>query len=232
MSATYTPEELEQSLKPTKYYKLKRLEDLDAKDYEKLFANKTFEERSLLMFQLIKSQGEPFELLGNNLEILRKTGLDENTLEVIAIYLIFTKTYTNQEERQAWKHLIKTYQDFIKSPYAQKRSKLINDLEAEIINLESRFYLDFLSETIGILMEIIPLESKRQRSVLISELLRELDIQIQSPFYTLEEAIDEAGRNDTFQDGVSIIYDRLKKHDVKYKKMVENTAALITKLNL
>ncbi len=215
-----------------KKYRIKKLEDCDAKDYEKLFANKTFEERSILMLQLIKAQGEPFELLGNNLEILRKTGLEEDALEIIAIYLIYTKTYTDQDEIQDWKNQLKAYENFIITPYAKKRPKLIKDIKSEIDNIQGRFCLDFLSETIGILMEIIPLESKRKRSVVISEQLRELNIQIHSPFYTLEEAVDEAGRNDTFQDGVSIIYDRLKKHDKKYRKMIENTIALIKQFNL
>ncbi|PTN09314.1 hypothetical protein C8N47_105155 [Mangrovibacterium marinum] len=232
MSTTNGPKEVEHSLKQNKYYRLKRIEDLDAKDYEKSFSGKSFEERSIRMFQIVKSLGKPIELLGNNLDLLRKTGLDEETLDIIAIYLLYTKVYTNQEERQSWRNLTKTYQGFIKSPYAQKRPMLIRDLEAEIANLQNRFCLDFLSETIGILMEIIPLDSKRKRSIIISEQLRELDIQIHSPFYTLEEANDEAERSDTFQDGISIIYDRLKKYDIKYKKMIENTIALIKQNNL
>jgi hypothetical protein len=226
MSATYTPEDLIKTFRLKKYYRLKRLEDFDAADYEKLFTDKTFEQRSLLMFQIVKSKGNPLELLGNSLDRLRQTGLDENMLEIIAIHLIFAKVYTDPEETKTWKEQIKAYQNFIKTPYAQKRPDLIKDIESEIVNLKGRFYLDFLSEAIGILMEVLPLESKRIKSVVISEQLKELDIRIYSDFYTLTEATDEAARNDTYQDGVSIIYDRIKKYDYKYKKMIERTIAL------
>jgi hypothetical protein len=232
MSATYTPKEVKLSLRKKKQFNLKKLEDLDAKDYENLFAKKSFEQRSILMLQIIKSQGEPFELLENDLELLRKTGLDEDTLEIIAIYLIYTKIYTDPNERQAWSDQKKAYQNFINTPYAEKRPTLIQEIECERRNIQGRFQLDFLSETVGILMEIIPLESKRKRSVIISELLRELDIQLLTPFYTLEEAIDEADRNDTYQDGVSIIYDRIKKFEPKFKKMIENTISLLKQNNL
>jgi hypothetical protein len=44
------------------------------------------------MFQIVKLKGNPFSLLGNNLDLLRETGLDNDTLEIIAIYLIFAHT--------------------------------------------------------------------------------------------------------------------------------------------
>ena len=232
MSATYTSEEVEQSFKKKKRIKLIKLEDLDAKHYEALFAGKSYEERANLLIWIIRQLGDPFETLGNNLDSLRVFEFPDEYLEIIAINLIFSKVYTNQEEINEWKQHLNAYQNFLMTPYAKKRPKLCQDIHSEILNLEGRFCLDFVTETIGMIMDILPLESETDKAIVVSELLNELNIVKplglkSTPYYTLKEAEDDYSKGIIAQPGRKTIAKRIKKDNAKYKEMIENTIKLL-----
>lgn len=212
-----------------KIKKIKKIEldSLSTTQIHQLFEGKNLIDRIRLLYFIVKSIGNPFELLGNNLDKLRCFGIDDDIIEIIACHIVYTKVLSDRGNIANWKKEIKIHEESLKSAIVYSDAKIKKELEIEIQNLNGRINSDFLTDLIGSLSEILPIESNTDKYIFISELLRELGIKKKEPYQLLKEAEDDFERAFSSQTGRKAIYIRIKNDKKNYDEMLENTIELI-----
>ncbi len=203
------------------------LKKLSIRQINQILDGKSFQDQVIFLFRLVKSYGDPFEMLGNDLKSLRLYGIDNNTLEALAILLIYTRIFSEEDNLKKWKKELNHRREALDLEYIKDNNDLTEDHKLNIQNLEGRLMANFIADTIGTIDSILPVDDASERHIIISELFNELDIRKKEPFYTLDEAVDDFNRGNTTQPGKKAISKRIKKELTAYKKMLENTIALI-----
>lgn len=201
--------------------------NLSVSQLHQLFESKTLVKRFELLFDIIRTLGNPFEMLGNNLDSLREYEIEEDVLEFMAIQLILTKIFTDKKEVAKRKKDKKRFLEFLKTPFAQSKSKIVEDVHLELKNIVGSLNTDFIADTIWVLKLILPFESVTEKHVIICELFNELDIKKEVPYPTEEKACSDYSDGITSQPARKAMHDRIKGDSRNHKKMIENALELI-----
>ena len=176
-----------------------------------IYKNLNIEKQLEAIIEIMKSYGNPFDLLENKLDSLRIYNLPNSILEDIAVLLIYSRILKDYDNISEWKNELNSRKLAVQQPYIRNNTKDKEEYDLQINLIQSRLKVPFLNLTIYILSEIIPEESVTEKYIVISELLNELNIFSKSPFPTLEEAEHLYKYGKSSQPGRKTIYDRISK---------------------